>query len=647
MTWRLQVLLSSLSAAACTFFMAFYTPLPTVFDEQLALPISRAVADPGLYPVSDLLVTSGVHGPFFAYQFAAVLYRHQLDVDAWWYAFLIASLFALFIALWWLAEGISGRVEIASVAVALVAASSRFRGTLHWMLMPPSNFVTSTLVFPIIVAALALAARGRRGAGLVLAALAFNLHPNLGLIAASAIGVLMVVDPRGMSWRSRLTWFGVAAVAVFPDVWYILHQERANFFGSAAPAISFADEFRIYSYHAFIEDHWRENYGWFIGQLGLMLFFRRQLSPRAWRFVSVITAWCLVLMLVYFANVYTLNYPALDLTFLTRSASYVKLIAFAAVSAGIFGWIGEVQGRASQIRWGVAALLMVGALHKNLDIGEGLLLIAAGAVLWLADGVHPFWRRLTCAGVVTAGLTEVLGQGWSVLHVARFGATQLDVARLVAIVAAAVFCAVATCHPASAATGADAEPALPPRRASTGPSQIVRAVAACGGVLVVAVALRGHLNELRPARLSVIRSNMRISEPPVSTRAVTDWVAQNTPRGSLVVIPPMDARFAAFRLASGRGVFAAVDDVNQLAYDAGVYGEAHHRLLELGMRVVGRHDFDVSAYDTLDSARVSALVREGASFAVFGRVARAASPLPYRVAFEDSLWTVYDLRPTP
>ena len=41
-------------AGLCTAFLAFWTPLPAVADEHLALPIARAVADPTLYPATDL-----------------------------------------------------------------------------------------------------------------------------------------------------------------------------------------------------------------------------------------------------------------------------------------------------------------------------------------------------------------------------------------------------------------------------------------------------------------------------------------------------------------------------------------------------------------------------------------------------------------
>ena len=646
MTVQRQWTVGVLVAIACTLFMAFYTPLPQVSDEHLALPIARAIADPGLYPASDLVVSSGVHGPFFVYQLASVLYRNHMDVDAWWYAFLIGSLFALFVAIWWLAEGITGNAAVAALATALVTASSRYRGTIHWMFVPPSNFITSTLVLPLTFAALALAARGKRGIGLVVAAFAFNLHPSLGLIAASIIAVLMIVDPRDHSWRTRAQWFGAAALAALPNVWYITHHASANFLGATAPIIAFADEFRLYAHHAFVEDHWRESYGWFIAQLGLILFLRRQLGTNVRRFVFTVNGWCIGLVLVYFANIYTLSIPAIDLTFLVRAGIYVKVIAFAAIATCIVEWVREGEGRGHPLRNCTAALLIIAVLHKNLDIGEGLLLVVLAALLFLSDGAYRSWRLIAAAALTATGIAQTLGQGWRVLHIAPFAPAHADGMRLAAIGMAVVFCASAALMPADLRLPSGTQSSRPMQWGG-GSTGIARALASCIGVLLCAVLLRGHLNQLRPMRVSAIASGMRLAVLPPDTRFVTEWAERRSPRASLIVIPPADERFNSFRLAAGRGVYITVGDVDQLAYDAANYGKAHGRLLALGMRVMGRHDFDFSAYDTLDVAHVVALTREGASFVVFGRASRATKPLPYPVAFQDSLWTVYDIRPVP
>ena len=646
MTLRRQWTVAAFVAVACTLFMAFYTPLPQVSDEHLALPIARAVADPGLYPASDLVVSSGVRGPFFVYQLASVLYRNHMNVDAWWYAFLIGSLFALFVAIWWLAEGITGNAAVAALATALVTASSRYRGTIHWMFVPPSNFITSTLVLPLTFASFALAVRGKRGVGLVVAAFAFNLHPSLGLIAASSIAVLMIVDPRDQSWRIRIRWFGAAALAAFPNVWYLTHHASANFLGATAPIIAFADEFRLYAHHAFVEDHWRESYGWFIAQLGLMFFLRRQLGTTARRFVFTVTGWCVVLVLVYFANIYTVSVPAIDLTFLVRAGIYVKVIVFAAIAASIVEWVREGEGHGHQLRYCAATLLIVAVLHKNLDIGEGLLLVVLASLLFLSDGAHRLWRSIAATALAVTGVAQTLGQGWKVLHIAPFASPHADEMRLAAIGMAVVFCASAALMPADLRLPTGTQSSRPMQRGG-GSTSIARALASCIGVLLFAVLLRGHLNQLRPMRVSAIASAMRLVALPADTRCVTEWAERSSPRASLIVIPPADERFNSFRLAAGRGVYVTVSDVDQLAYDAANYGEAHRRLLALGMRVLGRHNFDLSAYDTLDAAHVRALARDGASFAAFGRAKRATRPLPYPLAFQDSLWTVYDIRPTP
>ena len=157
----------------------------------------------------------------------------------------------------------------------------------------------------------------------------------------------------------------------------------------------------------------------------------------------------MALVLFYLANIYTLSYPALDLTLFTRSGIYVKVIAFAAVTAGIVGWVSQANGRNHQLRLGAVALLIVATLHKNLDIGEGLLLVIVGVILLLADGAYRPWRWIVATALAAAGLTQMLGQGWGVLHVAPFSPAQADFHRLATIGMAAVFCVFAAFVPAA------------------------------------------------------------------------------------------------------------------------------------------------------------------------------------------------------
>ncbi len=618
-------------------FLAFFTPLPQVADEHLALPIARAVADSTLYPASDLVISSGLRGPFFLYRLAGALYAHGANVDAWWYAFLILTLVALLVAIWWLADGIADDVRIASVVTALVAASNPYRGTLHWTLLPPTNFITSTLVTPITIAALALAVRGKRGAGLVLASLAFNIHPGIGLIAASAIGILMLLDRHGMTTRELLRWFAVAMVCALPNVVFVLRSAPANFTAGTGAGISFAEQFRLYAWHAFPHDHWRENYGWFVLQLVALALWNPYVRAVSRRSVNVLVAWLAVLMMVYVANLYTISYPALDLMFLFRGSVFVKPLAFAAIAAGVTAWIATAAPATRRPRIVVAAVLVIGALHKNLDIGEGLAAIAIAASVVLVHGRANGLRLAVAVLLAAAGAAEVLGQGWGFLHVAPFGAARVDTIRAAVIALAGAMLLIEL---GGAREPARAAPAPRPARSPARGAALFAAAAA----LVIALLLRGSPQRLRPASIAAIIANARLAEPPAATRDVIAWTARDLPKGSLVLLPPLDDRFDSFRLAAGRGVYVQSGDINQLAYDAAVYGEAHRRLLAAGVVVSGRHEFDAAAYDTLGDVRIAAIIRDGATFAIFGTKTRGLRPLSHPVRYRDSLWTVYDLR---
>ena len=635
--------IASVCAGLCTAFLAFWTPLPTVADEHLALPIARAVADPTLYPATDLLVSSGLRGPFHLYRLAGSLYAHGLNVDAWWYALLIVSLVTTFVAAWYLAQHITGSSTLAAVVTATLAAASPYRGSLHWFLFPSPNLVTSTLAAPAVMAAVVFVVRGRAGIGLIIAALTFNLHPALGLVTAAAIAVTMLAD-RDMPRRTMLRWWAGAFACAAPNALFVALAAPRNF--AVAPGsglLSFADQFRLYADHAYIADHWRENYGWFLLQLGGMLWFRQRFAATSRHALHLAGAF-LCVAIIWFANLYSVNYPAVTLTFAVRGVAFVKPIAFAVVAASLHAWATLRTGRARLTRLIPVVLLLIAALHKNLDIGEGMAAVAWGAIVLLENGSPRRILALLGLALIVTGTVEVLGQGWRVFGVAPFTSGAVDAARLATIVAAAGFLVAA----AFFAPTPDAIAIAGERPASTGIASRWRgamtAVSACAAVLVFALVLRGQRSRLFPTTPSGIARAMRLAAPDPAVAGLTTWAPRGSAAGSLFALPPVDRRFGAFRLAAGRGVFAALADVNQLAYDAAQYGAAHARLVAQGMRVTARHQFDGSAWDTLGTAGIRALAGAGVDYAVFNAGPRTEHPLGLPVVYRDSLWIVYDVR---
>ena len=632
---RSRVLLALTCASLATAFLAFYTPLPQVADEHLALPIARAVADSTLYPASDLLVSSGLRGPFQLYRAAGLLYANGVDVDGVWYWLLIAALTGTFVALWALAAGVTRSPWIASIVTAILAAANPYRGTLHWFLLPQSNLVTSTLATPFAISALALAVWGRTGAGLIVAALTFNLHPSIGLVTTAAIAVAMIAE-RERTGRERVAWFAAAAAAALPNVLYVALNASANFeMIPVAPGLSFAALFGIYADHAYIADHWRENYGWFVLQIGGMIALRRALPRESARTTAALTAAFIAMAALWLVALYTVNYSGITLVFGLRGMAFVKALAFAAVAGGLAQWVAAVDGRTRVLRAATVAALFVAALHKNLDIGEGLAATAWGAFVALTYGPRHRATLLVAIALAAAGLAQVLGQGWGVLGIAQFSAGGIDAARIATIIAAAMMLIVAALAPPhdAAHPGAEIQARTP-----------WMAVVACAAVLAFTVALRGRLDRLAPTSLTEIRQARRLAAPDTTVADLVRWISRGTPAGALIALPPIDPRFSVVRLAAGRGVFATLGDVNQLAYDAAQYGMAHARLVAQGVVVAGRHRFDAAAWDTLGVERVTAIARDGADFAVFDASQRRTNPLAWPVVYRDERWVAYDIR---
>jgi hypothetical protein len=620
-------------AALCTAFLAFFTPLPQVADEHLALPIARAAADSTLYPASDLIISSGLRGPFHLYRLAGQLYARGVDVDAAWLGLLIASLVAAFACAWALAFSISRSPWVASVATATLAGANAYRGSIHWFLFPPPNLVTSTIATPLTLGALALAISGRWGPGLVLAALTFNVHPSMGLITAGTIALAMVAVS-DLPRKQIAGWWAAAIACALPNVLFVAFGSPANF--AAAPGdsvLSFAEQFRIYAHHAFIADHWRENYGWFVMQLGGIALLSRLLPAESRRPVGVTLAILCAVIVLWFLNLYTINYPALTLTFAARAAALVKPIAFAAVATCVAAWIRAAPPGRRAIRICAGAMLLVAALHKNLDIGEGMAAMAWGVIAWVE---HRRAALIPAALLGGIGAVQVLGQGWGILGIAPFSPERTDMVRMAMIGAAAVFLAAAFAWRNALR---EESPTSAVRSGGFAISTLV-----CAAVLLFTIVLRGNPARMRPRALSDITRAARLAEPDTAVADIIRWAPRGTLPGSLFAVPPTDGRFGTFRLAAGRGIFGMAYDVDQLAYDAAQYGNAHARLLAQGMIVRGRHDLDGSAWDTLSAPRIDSLARLGVGYAVFNAAPRRAKPLQFPIVYEDPRWIVYDVR---
>jgi hypothetical protein len=359
-----------------------YFPTPNPFDEFLALPIARAMADPGLFSPNDLLTASGARSPFLLYHAAAWLYRASIDVDLAWYCALVLSLAATFSGIYYLGRGFVGRIP-AAVATVLVACSAPQIGTLNWSWMPQRSFVSASVAFPVIFFALGLAARQRHAAGLTLAAMAGWIHPGLGLIACICCLALISFDAPRETLRARAVRALPALAIMAAGWWYVRSSVPSNFAADGMTAAAFGEQFRLFAWHAFVDDHWRDGYAFVVAQLALVTLAIARLAaePRRTALLLLLTLYSLAI--AWLAFVYLGRSPMITLTFLVRATALAKPLCWALIA----GWAVSVHAQ-SRDREIVAARI-------------GIALLAVAALLPHAPWATPF---VVLGGAVLARL---------------------------------------------------------------------------------------------------------------------------------------------------------------------------------------------------------------------------------------------------
>jgi len=622
----------------CVLYASFYLRVPTNADVYLALPLARASADPGLYPAGDLIVTAGLRGPFHLYRAAGWLYRIGADVDVVWHVLLLAALAALFFAVWYLAHEVSRDASVASLAVAFVACAPPLRGTLNWTSLPQYAFITATLAVPLGVVALVWSFRRRHLGALLWAAVTFLVHPYIGFIALVSTIAVLLLDDAPVPWRDRAVWIVIALAVAAPNALYIVLSTPSNFGLVPRPtaALSYAEQFQIYAYHAWVEDHWREGYGWFFLTFGAMWGFSRSLDPAAYR---ILRALCVVwagLVAVYLVNAHGVRYPGLLPVFLIRVTYFLKPLTFAVVILGVRAWLLNAEPTPPSrhgLRYGAVVLLVYSTFVPSVPAAEATALLAYALIA--LDSTAGRLRRRTAAVLVVVALAELALVLTNRLIVPGLAAPWRD-----PIVGVNVVCGVAL----TTLIGNAGVASRPARALGSVPVNVGLAAAVLVAHALTIAAQQGSLHALAPASLAEIAQRIRVSRPDRETAPLVAWLRANTPRASLVLVDPLDARMLPLRLTAERGVYASVYEINQIAFDASVYGEAHRRLEEVGVRVLGRHQFDGEAYDHLSPSTLAALARSGVGYAIFAASRFDAAPLQRFVVYRDDRYVVVDLR---
>ncbi len=606
-------------AAACgaTAFLLAYRGAPTAFDEWLALPIGIETASPGTYPAGDLLVQGSVHGPFHLYKLASVLWTLGVDADVAWYVLLALSLVAFFLAVWRLAAAMGLNSAERLMLVAAIAATPIYRGTLNWSAQPMLSFITASVAVPLGLLAIAAALEDHPVRALVFAALTFDVHPSLGLCAGIAVAVV--------SWRRPVkelaTAVLVALLVAAPNLVYLLRHPPG---ASAASDADLWAIFRIFGYHTFVRDHWRDGYPWYAMALALALVGAAQLGIDAARRARVVVLAMTVVAVGWIGVMNLASLPAVMPLYLIRASLLAKplLVGLALTALTRRGYAGKYAFLAP---WaGVVAVA-----HPSRVVAEAALAIVLGVVLQPSSD-----RRLSAVGTAAWTCGALLLLAWIAGSVPALDALMAFTTplRLAALGVGATAVALLLAPPSDV-----------PGFGRPGRPWAMRSLALALPVLSVGLARpfgRGWLPESR----AKISERLHLSRPLPKESGAMDWAAHSSPPGSLFAIPPIDANWLRFRVVTHRGAYVTVHDINQLLYVRDLVFPAVDRLAALGVVVKGPHNFDPRPYLRPTCARLQRLGRDAVGYYVLP--VESVVPTGSVISYRDANYTILDVNRT-
>ena len=602
-------------------YKPFYGIVPLVFDEWLALPIARATATPGLYPPGDLLVTAGQSGPFWLYKLAAWAYRLGWNIELTWGAAFAACQALLFVGVWRLLRALTLSRAAAVVALVLLAASPSYRGTLNWTQFPFFAFVTASVAVPLVLLAVADALADAPWRATLFTALAFNVHPGAGVVAGCAVGVLFIVRVPRERWRQLAGPVALGIVVAMPNVIAILRHAPTGGGGEA-----FLSTFRDFATHVYPGAHWRENYAFFAVLLVAGWWGTGALAPGVRRGVRALVIALMSLIALYAVNAATTEFVPVLLLYLYRTTWILKPVLAGCACAGLMAWIASSDPPSRMVKLVFAGVIAAATVVRYDVMADGLAAMGFAGVL-LTGARRP----------VVQGIGLILGSAGLLLTALALGVPlSTDVRTAAGALQLAII---------GAATLALATMPPPVTPASPNGDRILRpALLALAFVVFAPLVLPRSPGVPRPPWApALVAERFRFLRPPRDVGGLYAWVVASTPPGAFFVTPPNDGRFLPFRALAGRGQYAIVPDINQLAYDPPAYRQAAHRLQRLGIQVVSPGVFDGRAYAQLSDDAFRAIAAEGVTHAIVP-LAAVAGPRPFPELYRDEMWAVLDLR---
>lgn len=568
--------------------------------------------------MGDLLVQGSIQGPFHLYKLSSVLWTLGLNVDVAWYVLLALSLVGFFLAVWRLAGAMGLDDRERAILVLAIAVTPVYRGTLNWSAQPMLSFITASVAVPLGLLAISSALENRLRLAPLYAALAFDLHPSIGLCAGIAV-VCMV------SWRVSVKVLFLslmpAALVAAPNLAYLLLHRPAPGTGSDDQLWAV---FRTFGYHTFVRDHWRDGYAWYALALALAIVGAMQLdniTARRARVAAVVltaiaTAWIVVMN---FAPI-----PALMPLYLIRASLLAKPLVMGLALTALTRH--RYAGKYAFLAPWAGALAVA---HPDRMVAEAALAIVLGIVLRPSAD-----RRLAAAGATawTFGLLSLL-----VVIVRQvpllYGLTELTTPIRWATFALGVIITGLVLWAPAAAEGTP--------RAQRGWAALPISL----GLPILAIVLAKPFGRAwLPDSPVAIRRQLHLSRPLPREAGAMGWALNDSPPGSLFAIPPVDQNWVRFRLAARRGTYTTVHDVNQLMYVRNFVIPAVDRLATLGVIINAPHNFDARPYLHPTCARLQRLAGEGVDFYVLP--AESVAPAGSVLTYQDINYSILDVKRT-
>lgn len=382
---------------------------------------------------------------------------------------------------------------------------------------------------------------------------------------------------------------------------------------------------RIFGYHTFVRDHWRDGYPWYALALALAIVAATQLDDIvAWRARRAV----IVLTVVATAWIVVMNFapiPALLPLYLIRASLLTKPLVMGLALTALTRR--RYEGKYAFLAPWAGALAVA---HPDRMVAEAALAIVLGIVLRPSAD-----RRLAAAGATawTCGLLALL-----VVMVRQvpllYGLTELTTpVRWATFALGVITTGLLLLRPRSVAEGTST--------ARRGWAAFPIAIAL--PVLAVVLARPFGIGWLPDSSVAISR-RLHLSRPLPKEAGAMGWALNNSPSGSLFAVPPLDPNWVRFRLVTHRGIYIFVHDLNQLMYVRDYVLPAVDRLATLGVIINAPHNFDATAYLRPTCSRLQRLAREGVSYYVLP--AKAVVPAGGVLTYHDSNYSILDVRRT-